>query len=329
MKRIMITGVADFLGHHIAHHFLSLGHTVLGTDLIHPSTIFAAYPSTQEECIVVMRMARLYQYPNFNYVTPTDGASQVASRFGPDVILHFSGHLRRGSSLLLNGAANDLTDLTESISIANDVGAERIIYASSASLYELGSAKDVSQAETTMIQIPHTLYPYSKWLCEQYAKSVTNDINITGLRIFSAYGPLSRTNMIPWQFAKASYYGGDMEVYHNCTRDFVHIQDICNIIGMLIYKDSLPPILNIGTGISTPIGNIADIARVMGKNGLTSHCSYMDHINTHLKADTTLLNSVLKTGTKSVTEDYKFIPLQKGMIDTFKAHHNLMDHIDS
>jgi len=108
----------------------------------------------------------------------------------------------------------------------------RILYASSSSAYE-----------------PH-LNPYaaSKYIVEEAAACYPNTL---GMRFHTVYSDNPRTNMF-----LAKFFNGQLEYVTNHYRDFIHIEDLCDAIELLMqskYTDTV----DIGTGVPFRVRDFA------------------------------------------------------------------------
>lgn len=99
----------------------------------------------------------------------------------------------------------------------------RILYASSSSAYE-----------------PH-LNPYaaSKLIVEEAAACYPNTL---GMRFHTVYSDTPRENMF-----LAKLFNGKLEYVTNHYRDFIHIEDLCTAI-LLLLKSNYTDVIDIGTG---------------------------------------------------------------------------------
>jgi UDP-glucuronate 4-epimerase len=136
-----------------------------------------------------------------------------------------------------------------------DVGCNKIIYASSSSIY--GNEDNFDELETTTrLQSPYSI---TKKTCEMIFDYYNrmNHISCIGLRFFSVYGPNGRKDMAPHIFIdsiindKIITLNGDGSV----MRDFTYISDIVDgITASIGYIDDekngiIFEVFNLGNGI--------------------------------------------------------------------------------
>lgn len=110
----------------------------------------------------------------------------------------------------------------------------RILYASSSSAYE----PDLNP------------YAASKYIIEELAARHTNAL---GMRFHTVYSEKSsRTNMFFWKLLN-----NKLEYTTNHYRDFIYLEDVIDAIELLIKKDHVNGIIDIGTGAPVKITTLA------------------------------------------------------------------------
>ena len=129
---------------------------------------------------------------------------------------------------------------------------EHLIYASSSSVY--GSNKKTHFTIDDRVDNPISLYGASKRSGELITQSYSKmfNINCTGLRVFSVYGPWGRPDMAAYIFTKNIFQNKTLDLFNfgRMERDFTFIDDIINGITPLIKikkrKDNIHKIYNLG-----------------------------------------------------------------------------------
>lgn len=110
----------------------------------------------------------------------------------------------------------------------------RILYASSSSAYE----PDLNP------------YAASKYILEELAARYTDTL---GMRFHTVYSEqCSRKNMF---FQKL--FNNDLEYVTNHYRDFIHLEDVLDAIELLIQKEHVKGIIDVGTGVPVKITTLA------------------------------------------------------------------------
>src|SRR5699024_303626 len=109
---------------------------------------------------------------------------------------------------------------------------DHLIYASSSSVY--GTNKKVLIVETDFVDQPVSLYAATKKSNELIAHTYSHlyQIPATGLRFFTVYGPMGRTDMAYFGFTDKYFAGEPIKIFNNgdfdndLYRDFTYIDDI-------------------------------------------------------------------------------------------------------
>lgn len=150
----------------------------------------------------------------------------------------------------------------------------RFIYASSSSVY--GNTSQAPFNETEQVDHPVSLYAATKRSNElmAYTYSHLYQIQTTGLRFFTVYGPYGRPDMAPILFAKAIHNDQPIRIFNNgnLSRDFTYIDDIIEgIVKITEHPEQasqdtpgIPAVVyNIGHG--SPV-QLMDFIRILEKN---------------------------------------------------------------
>ncbi len=278
--KILITGVSGFIGRHAARHFANLGHNVYGVSRSAPENA---------PCEV------LVEY--FSGSIPQTNCLKFIGRVQPDVILHAAG--RAAPVLSLDDPMSDYEDNTNAvIHILNHLRTSNplchFILLSSAAVYGQPSVLPVTDKMTLH---PLSPYGYHKWqaelLCREYAEIY--GIRSTSLRIFSAYGPGLRRQVIYDMVNRAvrtnrvTVRGTGEE-----TRDFIHVTDVCRACEVVLVPRSSHTSLNVASGEETRIKDIAaQVAESLRLSEMPFFSGKTDEGSpTRWKADITPLSSL-------------------------------------
>jgi UDP-glucuronate 4-epimerase len=243
--KIFITGIAGFIGFHLAQELRAYGHEVLGCD---------DYNGYYDKSLKLDRAKHLglAEIPVLN-----NDIRQFRSGLlnGVDVIVHLAAWAGVRNSLEnpytyidnnLNGTQN-IIDAAEKYNIP-------VVYASSSSVYAGQEPPFVED-----MQFKHHLNPYAwtKYSNECQFKSSKLPASI-GFRFFTVYGPYGRPDMALHGFTDKIVKGEPIDVYGHgdMSRDFTYVQDIVNGVQLLIdkvHRIDTHEIYNIGSGESVPL----------------------------------------------------------------------------
>ena len=247
MDRVLITGVAGFIGSHVARRFLTEGYQVVGVDDLSTGKI-ANVPAGVE--FVQGDLAR----PATLTRVPRDCRS----------VLHLAG--QSSGEISFDDPVADLERNTVSTlnlirySIENRI--ERLVYASSMSVY--GAVEDAPIKETHPC-VPLSCYGVGKHAAEGYLRVYGKKLPFVSLRMFNVYGPGQdmsnlRQGMVSIYLAQA-IAKGRIEVKGSTDRfrDFVYIDDMVEAWWRAAaYPSVLGKSLNVGTGVRTTVGELLE-----------------------------------------------------------------------
>jgi UDP-glucuronate 4-epimerase len=223
--KLLLTGVAGFIGMHVAQILLKRGDEVVGIDNLN---------DYYDPRLKYARLAQLAHYPNFKFVQGDIADQQTIENLfaneKPRRVINLAAQAGVRYSLKnphiyiqtnLVGFGNLLEGCRN-----NDV--EHFVYASSSSVY--GANTHLPFSVHHNIDHPVSLYAASKKANELMAHTYSHlyGLPTTGLRYFTVYGPWGRPDMSPWLFTSAILEGRTIDVfnYGKMQRDFTYIDDI-------------------------------------------------------------------------------------------------------
>ena len=223
--RILVTGVAGFIGMHTALRLLNEGHEVTGLD------------NLNDYYDVNLKQARLKHIgsPNqFSFhkldLADRDGINPIFNQCRPEVVINLAAQAGVRYSLENPHSYIDsnLIGFTNILEACRHYRVGHLVYASSSSVYGLN--EDMPFHEGQNVDHPLALYGATKKANELLAHSYSHlfDLPTTGLRFFTVYGPWGRPDMAPILFADAIIRGDPIKVFNNgrMKRDFTYIDDI-------------------------------------------------------------------------------------------------------
>jgi UDP-glucuronate 4-epimerase len=240
--KILITGVAGFIGFHLAQRLLARGDTVIGVDNLNDY-----YDVTLKE----ERLQQLQTHAQsalFNFIkldiTDADALNDVFQSFAPQRVVHLAAQAGVRYSLQnpLAYAQSNLLGFTNILEVCRHHAIEHLVYASSSSVY--GGNTKTPFSETDMVDGPVSFYAATKKANELMAHTYSHlyDLPTTGLRFFTVYGPWGRPDMSPFLFAHAIYNNQPIKVFNHgdMMRDFTYIDDIIEGVVRVIDKIATP-----------------------------------------------------------------------------------------
>ena len=321
MSKILITGVAGFIGYHVAHRLLSDGHQVSGFD------------NMSDYYDVRLKQARLRQLRGrFGFVTRVgdlaDGAllTSVFAEAKPEIVIHLAAQagVRYSLSNPESYVTSNLVGHANILEACRAYPPRHLLYASSSSVY--GANREQPFRESDKTDRPVSLYAATKRANEgmSYSYSHLFGLPATGLRFFTVYGEWGRPDMSPILFAKAILEGRPIELFNNgdVARDFTYAGDAVEAIVRLI--DCVPDategeaarhrVVNIASGRKVMLGDFVDMLEAgLGKHAKRRLAPMQQGDVKETWADTSLLKQLtgfaaqtsLAEGVSQFTQWYK------------------------
>lgn len=269
---ILLTGVAGFIGHHVAEALLARGERVIGIDDLNPY-----YDVILKEA----RLARLARWRGFSFRRADVADAEAMLAFaeaepGIGCIIHLAAQAGVRHSLVdpLAYARSNMLGHLVVLELARRLPRLRhFVYASSSSVY---GANPCPFREEDRVDRPTSLYAASKRAGELMSESYRHlfGLSQTGLRFFTVYGPWGRPDMAYYAFALAIARGEPVTVYEGgrLRRDFTYIDDV--VTGVLGCLDHPPAagehrLVNLGNHRSESVADlIAHLERGLGRRAV-------------------------------------------------------------
>lgn len=219
--KVMITGIAGFIGMHTALKFYELGHRVVGFDnynsVVYNSDIKTARAwELRKKYIFVDDIDLCHRDTLFKYI--------ISHK--PDLVIHLAAHagVRVSIDNSIEYIKNNIIGTQNLIDACEAAGIDNVIYASTSCLME-GNPLPWNPDDKIGKQL--SPYGYSKQTNENqfYTSKIKNAVC---LRFFTVYGPWGRPDMALYTFANNIRSGEPITIYNNgdMKRDFTYIDDI-------------------------------------------------------------------------------------------------------
>jgi len=257
----LITGVAGFIGSHLAEKLLQAGHEVLGVD-----KFLDNYPRGFKDS----NLAFIAQHSQFTFLNQDLLASDLKNLMsGVNYVFHLAGQPGVRSSWgrdFAKYSENNLMATQRLLEAAKELKLAKFVYTSTSSVY--GDTDDLPMREEGRTR-PVSPYGVSKLAAEHlcYLYWQAFGVPTVSVRLFTAYGPRQRPDMFFHIFMRALTRGDEVPLYDDGeqTRDFTFCSDIVNgIVAGALYPGS-GDVFNLGGGTETSLlGAIAMIEKITG-----------------------------------------------------------------
>lgn len=254
-KKVLVTGGAGFIGSHVAEYLLERGDDVVIIDEVNDY-----YDVTIKEA-------------NLRLLTQNYGEGRVSVYRGdicdsqlmetifekerPEWVCHMAARAGVRPSIqdpyvYIHSNIKGTTQLME---LSHKYGVKNFVFASSSSVY--GGSKSTFFSEDEVVDNPVSPYAASKKACELLAYTYHHlyNLNVTGLRFFTVYGPRGRPDMAPFKFIDRVSRGVQIQQFGDGTssRDYTYISDIVDGVVRAIDRPHPYQIFNLGKGDGTSL----------------------------------------------------------------------------
>jgi nucleoside-diphosphate-sugar epimerase len=258
----LVTGVAGFIGSHLAEKLLALDHEVVGID-----RFLDNYPRPfKEKNLSNVLHHRRFSFLNqdllgldlqplmddISYVFHLAAQPGVRSSWGEEFTRYSENNIRATQMLLEAVKGSKL---------------RKFVYASSSSVYgdtddlpmrEEGGTRPVSPYGVTKLAAEHLAYLYWKAF----------GVPAVSLRFFTVYGPRQRPDMFFHIFMRALHRGEEVPLFDDGeqTRDFTFCSDIVDGILKAAFYPGAGEVFNLGGGSETSLLQaIALVEKISGR----------------------------------------------------------------
>ena len=259
--KILVTGAAGFIGHHLVQKLISYQYSVVGLD------------NLNDYYDVNLKLSRLSQhgitdpvaatlvsstsYNNYSFIKLTLEDTEAlnnlfkAQQFDVVVNLAAQAGVRYSITNPQVYINSNVTGFNNVLECSRAYNIKHLVFASSSSVYGLNTYMPFATSQNT--DHPVSLYAATKKANELMAHVYSHlyKLPVTGLRFFTVYGPWGRPDMSYYLFANAMVKGKSINVYNNgnMMRDFTYVDDVVEGICRVITK---PPAFNDGWNAGEP-----------------------------------------------------------------------------
>jgi len=262
--RILVTGGAGFIGSHLVEKLLATGHEV---SILDDFNDFYDPQTKRANIAAVAGDVSIHQID----LRDSAAVNLLFHREKFDAIAHLAA--RAGVRPSINQPQlyydTNVSGTLHLLEAARQTGIERLIFASSSSVY--GVSKTVPFSED--LHLTQTISPYAatkvagEFLCSTY--SHLYQMQIVALRFFTVYGARQRPDLAIHQFTRKINGGQPIDQFGDGTtrRDYTYIDDIIQgVMAAFDYKGPLYDLFNLGESETIQLKDlIAAIEKTLGK----------------------------------------------------------------
>lgn len=256
--KILITGVAGFIGMHLALELAKYNHEVVGIDNLQEVNYEQSlkYARLRHLKIKDPQILQDGQSVTSEYLTfikldlnQASAIEQLILEGNFDVIVNLAAlaGVRLSTSIprqYLNSNVNGFFNILDSLrqlvlksqSSEQGIKIPRLVFASSSSVYGDCLNTPFKESDTNINQV--SVYAATKKMNETLAYTYASlfNLQIVGLRFFTVYGPYSRPDMAAIIFTKAILQDKEITLFNagKLSRDFTYVQDIVSGIRLIV-----------------------------------------------------------------------------------------------
>lgn len=249
-KKVLVTGVAGFIGSHLVKSLHALGYAVAGCDKVDPHSGKAGAADLADPFLARLRKDRLQTcitHLGVKYfqtdMGQADAFASVVAQWQPDTVVHLAAQagVRHSMQAPMDFVTPNLVGFSHVLDACHRLQVPRLLYASSSSVYGMRSQVPFTESDRT--DQPQSFYAATKMANELMAYAYHSQYGMAslGMRFFTVYGPWGRTDMAPFMFAQNIRRGLPIKVFGEgkLRRDFTYVDDIVEAITGLVARPSL------------------------------------------------------------------------------------------
>ncbi len=262
---ILVTGVAGFIGSHVAQALLQRGDTVVGIDNFNPY-----YDPARKRANVTPLLAT----PQFTLhemdIREAEQVEQICARSQFDAIVHLAAMAGVRYSIERAPLYTDVNvrGTVNVLEAARKGGVSHIVFASTSSVY--GRTGLLPFREDDPLGHPLAPYPATKIAGEVMGHAYTNmfDLTFTALRFFSVYGPRGRPDMMPYHITDCIVHQKPFQLYEagKMYRDWTYIADIVAGVVAAVDRPLGYQAINLGRGEPVQMADFVELVeKLVGK----------------------------------------------------------------
>ncbi len=252
MKRVLITGVAGFIGSSLADELLARGDEVIGVD---------NFNTYYDPAIKRRNLTQADSMDRFTLhevdICDEEAINALFAATQPEVVVHLAARAGVRPSLQDPNLYHRVNVIggQHILDACRHHKPSHLVFASSSSVY--GGSVDVPFRETDPVMTPVSPYAATKRMNELQAHVYQHvyGVRTTMLRFFTVYGPRQRPDMAIHKFVKMILNGEPIPMFGDGStlRDYTYIDDIIDGVVRCVDTPFDYEIFNLGESHTTSL----------------------------------------------------------------------------
>ena len=261
---ILVTGGAGFIGSNLIHELLK-----------DPMNYIVSLDCLSPYYDVDLKQKNLERNINHRFrnyyvdITNKDKVNRIFHQWKFNQVYHLAAQagVRYSIDNPLSVINNNIIGFQNIIDNVIKHNIERFVYASSSSVYGDMNYDEINDEsnECNDQRSPYAVTKKSNELMAKMYSLLYPNIQMSGLRFFTVYGPYMRPDLAISKFTKAILNNDPIEIYGDGTkeRDFTYIDDIVRIMINIMNSEKRwhHEIFNIGYGKCTSVNDLVNIIK--------------------------------------------------------------------
>ena len=235
-RTILITGVAGFIGFHLARYLIKKKYKIIGLDNL--NNYYDV--KLKKDRIKILSTASKKNFKFFKLDVSKYKNFSILAKFNIDYIFHLAAQAGVRYSLKnpQKFIDSNVSGFLNVIKFAKEKKIPKMFCASSSSVY--GSNNRVPYKEKDNTDSMLQFYAVTKKTNELMARVYSNLDNLSIIcgRFFTVYGPMGRPDMAIYKFALSILKKKEVQIYNkgNHYRDFTYINDLIIVLFKIMRK---------------------------------------------------------------------------------------------
>jgi len=265
VRSVLITGVAGFIGSHLAERLLAQGDRVVGLDCFNDY-----YDPALKRANLTAAMASDQFALHEADILDRDTLFRIFRESEPTVVVHLAARAGVRPSLRDPQLYHQVNVLGSQhiLDACREFKPSHLVFASSSSVY--GGSTRVPFREDDPVSGPVSIYAATKRMNELQAHvySKLYGVNVSMMRFFTVYGPRQRPDMAINMFTRMIDAGKSIPMFGDGTtrRDYTYIDDIIDGLMAAVERPFAYEIFNLGESETTELRRLIElIGEALGK----------------------------------------------------------------